>query len=113
MVSGRTCSGFSSPGGTAPTVTPVLPNSMVANVVIVSPFLGETKKTLSPPAPLDDPAGASAPPQAATESVNAAMTRPSTTRLTIATPLLCENQLGRIIRCLCTVDRLDTVTPLC
>jgi hypothetical protein len=49
---------------------------MVAIVLIVSPLLGETKKTLPAPAPLvDDAGGASAPPQAATERVNVAMTR--------------------------------------
>ena len=57
MMLARTCSGLSSPGGTAPTVTPELPNSIVDMLLMVSPFFGDTKKTRRPPA-VDPPEGA-------------------------------------------------------
>jgi hypothetical protein len=69
----RTCSGLSSPGGTAATVTPVLPNSIVDSGLIVAPFFGETKKTRA--------AGAVDCEQPIANSVSAAMIIPFTTRL--------------------------------
>src|SRR5688572_2500043 len=89
---GRTCSGFSSPGGTAATVTlPLLPNSMVDIGLMVAPLVGVTKNTLdgafagaAAGALAVDAGGVSAPPQAAATTVHS----PSITAFTIfiATP---------------------------
>src|SRR5688572_22226095 len=90
---GRTCSGFSSPGGTAATVTlPLLPNSMVDIGLIVAPLVGVTKNTLlagglagaAAGALAVDAGGVSEPPQAAATTVHS----PSITAFTIfiATP---------------------------
>src|SRR5687768_12592616 len=85
---GRTCSGFSSPGGTAATVTlPLLPNSMVDIGLIVAPLVGVTKNTLlagglagvAAGALAVDAGGVSGPPQAAAITVQS----PSITAFTI------------------------------
>src|SRR5687767_8991342 len=88
MVPARTCSGFSSPGGTAATVTPLLPNSMVDIGLMVAPLVGATKNTLVAGGLAGaaagvlagvDGGGVSAPPQAAAIMVNS----PSVTAFTI------------------------------
>src|SRR4029453_1728779 len=84
---GRTCSGLSSPGGTAATFVPWLPNSMVESVLMVSPFFGDTKKTR--PAEVDDEAGgASAPLQAAATIARAASATLPMPRFLIVTPFV-------------------------
>src|SRR5687768_15520431 len=108
---GRTCSGFSSPGGTAATVTlPLLPNSMVDIGLMVAPLVGVTKNTLdgafagaAAGALAVDAGGVSAPPQAAATTVHS----PSITAFTIfiATPFRVLLPMRSPRRGLCVVGR--------